>query len=189
MFVQTLLQMRRVVGFSAIFLAWSIAAATPANAAGNAAQGDLQSATRALGFLDTLQNHPVIVIGVVYSDGVANNKSDAARIAGQLATMPGPNSSIIRANVVTTDDLAHATQHFDALYLMLSAAADAGAITDYVRRQHVVSISNDPACLDAGYCVLMVQAGSRVNIVLDTAMAKAAGAQFSTVFMMMVKRR
>jgi hypothetical protein len=43
--------------------------------------------------------------------------------------------------------------------------------------------------MDARCCVLMVQAGSSVNIVLDTALADAAGAQFSSVFTMMVKRR
>jgi hypothetical protein len=52
-----------------------------------------------------------------------------------------------------------------------------------------VSVSSDPACLDAKCCVLMVQAGSNVNIVLDTAMATATGAHFSSVFTMMVKRR
>ena len=189
MFVQTLLQMRCVAGFSAIILAWSIAVATPANAAGNAAQGDLQAATRALGFLDSLQNHPVIVIGVVYSDGVAANKGDAARVAGQLSAIPGPNSSTIRTNLLAIDELAHATQHFDALYLMQSATAGASVVADYVRRQHVVSISSDPACLDAKCCVLMVQSGSGVNIVLDTALADAAGARFSSVFTMMVKRK
>jgi hypothetical protein len=35
----------------------------------------------------------------------------------------------------------------------------------------------------------MVQAGSGVNIVLDTALSASAGAQFSSVFTMMVKRR
>lgn len=189
MSVQNLDRIRRGVRVPAIVLAWSIATFVPAAATGNPEQADLQAATRALGFLDTLQNQPVIVIGVVYSDGGATNKNEASRVAGQLSVMPGANSSTIRANIITIDELAHTTQHLDALYLMPSTTAYAGIITDYVRRQHVVSISNDPACLDTKRCVLMVQAGSSVNIVLDTALAKSAGAHFSSVFTMMVKRK
>ncbi len=74
---------------------------------------------------------------------------------------------------------------------MPSVTSDAASadVSDYVRQNRVVSISSDPACLDAQCCVLMVRSGSGVDIVLDTAMADAAGARFSSVFTMMVKRR
>jgi hypothetical protein len=150
---------------------------------------DLQAATRSLGFLDSLQKRSTISIGVVYGAGVRDGKISAAQTAGTLASMRGPGSSTIRANVVTVEELAQNAQRFDALYLMPGLAANGAQIADAVRRQHVVSISNDTACLDARYCVLMVQAGSAVNIVLDTALSAAAGAQFSSVFTMMVKRR
>jgi hypothetical protein len=157
--------------------------------AADIAPADLQAATRSLGFLDSLQNRSAISIGVVYGAAVRDGKSSAAQTAGALAAMRGPGSSTIRASVLTADELAQNTQHFDVLYVMPGVAANGAQIADAVRRQHVVSISSDPACLDAKYCVLMVQAGSGVNIVLDTALAAAAGAQFSSVFTMMVKRR
>ena len=75
------------------------------------------------------------------------------------------------------------------LALALPGAANAQAIADIVRRRHVISISTDPACLDSKCCVLMVHAERKVEIVLDTALADAAGAHFSSVFAMMVKRR
>ena len=161
----------------------------PSAQAADVALADLQAATRSLGFLDSLQNRSTISIGVVYGAGVRDGKNSAAQTAGTLAAMRGPGSSTIRANAVTVDELAQNAQHFDALYLMPGLAPNGAQIGDAVRRLHVVSISSDAACMDARCCVLMVQAGSGVNIVLDTALAAAAGAQFSSVFTMMVKLR
>ena len=58
-----------------------------------------------------------------------------------------------------------------------------------VRRRRVVSISTDAGCTDAKSCVLMIYTAGRVRIVLDTALADAVGAQFSSIFMMMVERK
>jgi hypothetical protein len=160
-----------------------------ASAADSVALADLQAATRSLGFLNSLQNRTTISVGVVYGAGVRDGKNSAAQTAAALAAMHGPGSSTIRANILTVDELAQNAQHFDALYLMPGLAANGAQIAEAVRRLRVVSISNDGACLDAKYCVLMVQAGSGVNIVLDTALSAAAGVQFSSVFTMMVKRR
>jgi hypothetical protein len=160
-----------------------------ARAADSVALADLQAATRSLGFLDSLQNHATISVGVVYGAGVRDGKNSAALTAGTLSAMRGPGSSTIRATVVSVAELGQTAQRFDVLYLMPGLAANGAQIGDAVRRLRVVSISSDTACLDARYCVLMVQAGSGVNIVLDTTLASAAGAQFSSVFTMMVKRR
>jgi len=165
------------------------AQARPAHAAEAITQADLQAATRSLGFLDSLQNRTTIFIGVVYGAGVRDGKSAAVQIAGTLASMRGPGSSTIRTSIVPVDELAQNTQQYDALYLMPGIAASGGTIAEYVRRQHTVSISSDPACLNANCCVLMVQAGSGVSIVLDTALATAAGVKFASVFAMMVKRK
>ncbi len=182
--------MHRVAKIAAgVAISTTLVMASPARAADSVALADLQAATRTLGFVDTLQNLSTISIGVVYGPGVRDGRNSAGQTAGTLATMHGPGSSSIRANAVSVEELAQSTQHFDALYLLPGLAANGAQIADAVRRRHVVSISNDSACLDAKYCVLMVQAGSGVNIVLDTTLASAAGAQFSSVFTMMVKRR
>ena len=164
-------------------------ACIPSARAADVSLADLQAAARTLGFVDTLQNRSTVSIGVVYGASARDGKTSAAQTAGALAAMRGPGSSAIRANAVSVDELAQNAQHFDALYLMPGLAANGAQITDAVRRLHVVSISSDAGCLDVRCCVLMVQAGSGVNIVLDTALSAAAGVQFSSVFTMMVKRR
>ncbi len=164
-------------------------ALTSAAQAADVALADLQATTRSLGFLDALQNRSTISIGVVYAVNARDGKNSAAQTAGALAAIRGPGSSTIRANIVSVEELSGNAQHFDVLYVMPGATANGAQIADVVRRLHVVSISSDPACLDAKYCVLLVQDGSVVNIVLDTALATASGAQFSSIFTMMVKRR
>lgn len=171
-----------VIGAALVF-------ATSAHAADAVALADLQAATRSLGFLDSLQNRSAISIDVVYSTNVRDGKNSAAQTAGMLASMRGPGSSAIHTSVMSIEEFVQNAQHFDALYLMPGVAGGGIQVGKSVRRQRVVSISNDPVCLDVKCCVLMVQAGSGVNIVLDTAMASAVGAQFSSVFTMMVKRR
>jgi len=179
--------LKRIAAVAAICAA--VAPTQSAAAASAITQADLQAATRSLGFLDSLQNRATITIAVVYGASVRDGKNSAAQTAGMLETMRGPGSSTIRSNIVPVEEVAQNTQQYDALYLMPGVAPNGGAIAEYVRRQHVVSISSDPACLNANCCVLMVQAGSGVSIVLDTGLANAVGAHFSSVFTMMVKRK
>jgi hypothetical protein len=160
-----------------------------AHASGSVVLADLQAATRSLGFVDSLHNRATISVGVVYGAGVRDGKNSAALTAGILSALRGPGTSAIRANILSVDELAQNAKHFDALYLMPGTAASGAQLADAVRRLQIVSISSDPACLDARCCVLLVQAGAGVNIVLDTALSAAAGVQFSSVFTMMVKRR
>jgi len=163
-----------------------VAIVCPAGAA-EVTAADLQAAMRALGFLSALQNRSAITVGVVYPD--ADSKAQALRVAATLMRQGGPGSATVTATLVTVQDLSQSTQHIDALYLLALPAEGGRSVSDYVKRQSVVSISADPACLDVQACVLMVQARSSMTIVLDTALAQAAGARFSSVFTMLVKRK
>ena len=156
-------------------------------AAGEVTPADLQAAMRALGFLTALQNRPSIAVGVVYHD--ADSKLQAARVAAMLMRQGGPGSATVAASVMAVQDLPQSAQHVDALYLLSLPPESGRSVADFVKRESVVSISADPACLDEQACVLMVQARSNMTIVLDTALAQAAGAKFSAVFTMLVKRR
>jgi len=150
---------------------------------------DLQAVVRSLGFLDTLPKDGTIAVRVVYA---ADAGAAAAQTADRLNAIQGPNSATFKAQAVPVGGLPGDQDRLDALLLANGACTDpanAQAIADIVRRRHVISISTDPACLDSKCCVLMVHSERKVEIVLDTAMADAAGAHFSSVFAMMVKRR
>jgi len=171
-----------IVGVLAMVLCVSASAAEVSSA-------DLQAAMRALGFLTSLQNRSSITVGVVYVGGDADSKALAGRTVAMLTRLKGPGSSTVSANMVTVQELAQNAVHVDALYLMPLPPDGGHTVSDFVRRQSVVSISNDPGCMEAQACVLLVQARSNMSIVLDTTLAQAAGVKFSTVFTMLVKRR
>lgn len=158
-----------------------------AAAAAEVTPADLSAAVRSLGFLASLQNRPVIQIGVVFNGTDPASRAQALRVAGELSRLAGPGSASISAMPVAVQDLA--AQRLDALYLLTLPPEVSRSVGDYLRRQSVVSVSSDPQCLDAQTCVLMVQSRSSMSVVLDTALAKAVGAKFSTVFTMLVKRK
>jgi len=150
---------------------------------------DLQAVARSLGFLDTLPKDGTITVGVVHT---ADASQAAARTVDRLNAIPGPNSATFKAQSIAVDGLAGNQDRLDALLLEEGACADpatALAVTEMVRRRHIVSISTSPACLQSKCCVLMVHTDRKVEIVLNTELADAAGARFSSVFAMMVKRR
>ncbi len=165
-----------------------IAGMPNARAAADVSVADLEAATRALGFLDSLRKDGTIVVGIIFMPGNAESRGLAERTATSLARLGGPNSTIIKAEFIGADKLAEFSGRLDAVFLLPGVAASATTVGETLRRLHVVSISNDPACIQSRCCVLMIRTGGRVDIVLDTAMAEAVGARFSSVFAMMVKR-
>lgn len=51
----------------------------------------------------------------------------------------------------------------------------------------ILTISSDPACAQAGYCVVTITSTSRVQITVSKAAARAAGLRFSSGFLMLIK--
>jgi YfiR/HmsC-like len=180
----------RNANWIALFCAAALAlSGSPGHAATEVTVAQLQAVAQTLGFLSNLPNTDTLNIAIVYAQDQSGGEARAAQTAALLNAIRGPNRRTLVGTSVAVKDLGRATQSFDAYFLMPGAPSQGAAINDAVRRHHVISISTDPACLDANCCVLMVSVQGRVRIVLDTALASAAGAQFSSVFAMMVTRK
>jgi hypothetical protein len=161
----------------------------PANALDQATVDNLQAAVRALSFLESLAKEGNIVVGVVYPSDIPTSEDLAAQAAKVIASMRGPNSRTLQPIVLSTNNLAQFGGHLDVLFLLAGTAKHSDAIVSTMRLHHLVSISDDPLCVDSNCCVLMVHTGQRVEISLNTALADVVGARFSLVFMMVVKRK
>jgi hypothetical protein len=160
-----------------------------ARAANEVTPADLQAVARALGFLDPLPRDQTIVVGIVYAPSLIGGRASAVQAAEQFKAIPGPNHTSFKTEIISADSLAQFANRLDALFLLPGSSIDQAAITEFMRRRHLASISNDPACMDAKCCVLMVRTTGGVEIVLDTQLAEAVGVHFSSVFTMMVKRK
>lgn len=161
----------------------------PARAADKISVDNLQAAVHSLGFLETLPRAGTINAAVVYATDMPSTEALAEEEAKVLNSIPGPNSSKLRTVVLSTDGLSQFRGHLDVIFLMPGSSGHAAQILNAVHAHQLVSISDDPACLDRNCCVLMVHTGQRVEIVLNTALADSIGARFSLVFTMVVKRK
>jgi hypothetical protein len=170
-------------------------AATFTAAGGFPAQGadvslsELQATARSLGFLDSLTRDGTIVLGIVHASNSPEGKTVAAALAEQVRGIKGPNSAVFKTEILSVNELAQFGDRLDAIFLAPGTMAEASIIAEVIRRKHLVSISNDPGCLQSKSCVLMIRTDRGVEINLDMSLADAVGARFSPVFSMMVKRR
>jgi hypothetical protein len=149
---------------------------------------NLQAAMQTLNFLDSLPKQGPIFVGVVYASEISNSQVQAAEAAKAIGGMRGPNNREVQAVAVSVDDLSRFAGHLDVIYLSLGASNHSDAIVAAIRRLRAISISDDPACMVTKCCVLLVRSAQRVEITLNSALADAARARFSLVFMMVVKR-
>lgn len=180
-----------IAGASALiatFLVMLFGAVPIAYCADHVSADDLEAAMRTLNFLESLPKDGPIIVGVVYPSDVAAGKELAAQTATIIGRMRGPGSRQFHPMVISTDDLTRFDGHLDALFLVTGSSKHSDVIQAAILRHHLVSISDDPICLEAKCCVLTVQSGQRVEITLNTALADAVGARFSLVFTMVVKR-
>ena len=171
----------RLAAAAAAFAAWA-ATAAPTEAF---SPDDLQAAARTLQFLESLPRSGTLSVGLVYG----TDRTGADEAARQFGALAAPNATRFEVVTIPVAELERFSGHLDLLLLLPGALTNAAAIAGTVRARHVASISSDPACLETHCCVLMVRSGERTEVVLDTALADAAGARFSTVFTMMVKRK
>jgi hypothetical protein len=158
----------------------------PAQAADDVSLADLRAATRALGFLQSGTRRGEFAIGIVYAgNGAALARQTAERMRG----LSGPNNAALKPEILSLHDLAAHDGPLDAIYLLPGGAGGGAVIVEAARRRHIPVLSNDPGCLGANCCMLMVRDSGQVEIILDTGLTKSAGVNFSSVFAMMVKRK
>jgi hypothetical protein len=173
----------RVLPFLVLLL-WGV---PHANATEPIAIDNLLAAVQTLNFLDSLPKNGPIAIGVIYAPEVSNAQLLATETSKALSGMHGPNNRDIQTVVMTTDEVSRYAGHLDVVYLLVGVSNHSNVIVSALHRLRAVSISDDPACMLAACCVLLVRSGQRVEITLNSALAGAAGARFSLVFMMVVK--
>jgi hypothetical protein len=150
---------------------------------------NVQAAMRTLAFLESLPKNGTIIVGVVYPSEAPTAEALATETAKVIGAMRGPNSSLLQPLVLSTNNLAQYVGYLDVIFLVTGASKHSDVILSVMHRCHLLSVSDDLACLDAKCCVLMVHTGQRVEITLDTGLADAVGARFFRVFTMVVKRK
>jgi hypothetical protein len=61
------------------------------------------------------------------------------------------------------------------------------AIAAATASRSILTISSDPACAQAGHCVVAISTAPRVQITVSGAASRAANLRFSSSFLMLVR--
>ena len=142
----------------------------------------VQAATRILAFQQPPMVGPVIA-AIVYQPGDARSEAEALTIERALANAPAGGATLksrrVPANAL--GGLAGARVAF------VTMGSNYRAVAAIAAPRSILTISADPACARAGLCVVSINSGPKVEILVSKAATQASKLKFGSAFLMLVK--
>jgi hypothetical protein len=171
---------RRIFSLAILLL---LAVAEPrAGIAASLSPQEVQVLGKALNFVQ-LPPRSSTTIAVVYASSDAASRADAEQIAAEI----GDGFRV--GNVVftprTIDIAALAT--IEPAVIVTAAGANGDAVTRASREHQALCVTAELAAVRSGSCIMTIQSNPKVEIVLNTSAARAAGVAFPIAFHMMVR--
>lgn len=158
--------------------------ATSNAAIADISEKDFKLVTKAVGFMKSAPSGAVDV-AIVYDPAIAGSQTDAEGLKSILGGGLTDKGVTYNPVMVPVSDLS-AVSSASVVYVASGMSAHYGAIGDAVKSAKVLSVSSDKACVEAGSCSMFVSSSPKVEIVLNSAAASAAGVEFQSAFKMMV---
>jgi len=150
-----------------------------------AAEGgrEIQVAGRTLTFLD---NGPTgkVVFAVVFDPSKPASVAEKDEVMAALGSGMSVGGITVVGRAVELNSLGSAG---DAGAFYLTHGVNYTAAGAFAKSKKILSISSDMACVQSGACVMGVAASPKVEIVVNSATAKAEGIVFKAAFKMMIK--
>ena len=175
--------MARTGFWRAPVVVFTIAAIAPGAAAAPRADTNVQVAGRILSYLQPPVSGSVSA-AIIYQPGDAASENEARSIERALGTGLVVGSLRLqprRVPVNALDRLAGAKVAF------VTRGTDYRAVAAATAPRSILTISSDPACTRAGYCVVTISSAPRLQIIVSKAATRAARLRFNTSFLMLNK--
>jgi len=170
--------------FSWLYVALVLACTTTAQlASAQMTPNNVLAGARALSFLQPALSGS-ITAAIVYQPGDAGSEAEAQAIEHALGGGLVIGSLTLRPKKVSVDALAGLA---GAKIAFVTRAVDDRQIASAAAQRSIITISSDPACAQAGLCVVSISAGSKVQIIVSKAACKASKVKFGAAFLMLVK--
>ncbi|MDB5440081.1 MAG: hypothetical protein JWM33_2508 [Caulobacteraceae bacterium] len=125
-----------------------------------------------------------MTVAIIYDPGDAGSQQEARDIERTMAGGLQVGSMTLTARRVAADSL---DQLAGAKIAFVTQGANYRQIAAATAPRSILSISFDPACAKAGYCVLAISETPKVQITASKAAAAAANLRFNSSFLMLVK--
>lgn len=124
------------------------------------------------------------IAAIVYEPGDMASEAEARSIERAMGSGMLIGSLRLKPKRVATNALAGLT---GAQVAFVTRGTDYKAIASAASPRSVLTISADPACSRAGYCVVGVSSIPKVQIFVSKAATRAAKLRFNSSFLMLVK--
>jgi hypothetical protein len=166
------------------FIAGGLAAALLCVSCPVGAETNVAIAARVVSFLQPPPSG-AIQMAIVFEPGNAASEADAAAIERAVGEGLSAGRAAIRTRRVPVGGVSLAG--YRAAFVTAGLQAEQASIATAAARSSTVTISSDIGCVQAGHCVVGISGGSRVQIIVSRAAARASNARFGSAFLMLVK--
>jgi len=172
-----------------ICLWWSPVAAfvivviAPGTAASQRVDNMVQVGGRVTSFVQPRVTGAVIA-AIVYEPGNAASETEARSIERAMGEGIVVGSARLMPRRVSTSAL-HGLA--GARLAFVTRGTNYRAIASATAPRSILTISSDPACAQAGYCVVAISAVPRVQITVSRAASRSANLRFNSSFLMLVR--
>lgn len=172
---------RRQLTAAAIAIAF---ASLPDSACADVLPEDLHTAARSILFL---KNAPVgrADLGLVFTERAGQEL--AQRLGDSLGRQLRVGSLDLDLRPVALANLAGSTAR--ALFLVDPSQMAARALSGFVQRRGILTITSDPSLVNAGLLVMAVRSLPRVTIQVSRVAEQEAGVSFAPAFRMMIQEQ
>ena len=125
-----------------------------------------------------------VVAAIIYEPGNAASENEARSIERAVGDAMVVGSARLQPRRVSTSAL----QGLAGVRLaFVTRGINYRAIAATTASRSILTISADPACAQAGYCVVAISAVPRVQIIVSRAASRAANLRFNSSFLMLVR--
>lgn len=145
---------------------------------------DVQIGVRVIDFLAD-PPLPRSHLAVIFDSYSKDSQEDARSILTWLTTEPVAAKTSLLPVMVDVHNLEEAR---GMRVGFVAAATEAGypAISEFARKNHVVTISSELSCVRAGICTVGIASAPRVEVIVNRRVSETSGVDFIEAFRMMV---
>jgi hypothetical protein len=124
-------------------------------------------------------------LAVIYDSRNKESLDDARNIMSWLSAAPGGAKTSLLPVLLDAHTLDE-VRNVRVAFVASATETDYGAITDFARKNGVLTISSELSCVRAGICIVGVTSAPRVEVILNRQLSQASGVEFTEAFRMMV---
>jgi hypothetical protein len=142
-------------------------------------------AVRVVSFLQPAPTGTVLA-AILFDPGNAASEAEASAIEHMVGAGLAAGRGTLRVRRVPVSAMG-ALSGYRVAFVTAGLRGEQPEIAALAARSSILTITSDPACVQAARCVVGISAGAKAQISVSRAAARAANIRFGSAFLMLVK--